>query len=244
MAIWLCWFRWILSICPNLNIQHKAVSQFYNNSTWGQQWRKTFKLKRAKVCLLFVLKTIARQVSHLHHLRASIHQSVRADKEEQVPRLLAAAGPQVRPQPPAVPRHSLPQQDHSLWYEAWECASQATRKIRNQGNVQWWDLQQCYSIQCYSYFYPEPTVVILAKQTIQAEQEPDGCVRHDGPTDRPSRRSAQLYCEIQPHTALTRCWLGNLITVTAYTQLRTAFYTDLIYFIAHETWSGSRSAIS
>lgn len=71
----------------------------------------------------------------MHHIRVALDQLVRADKEEQVPRVLIAARPQVFAQSPAMPARAQQEQNHPLRHEAGERAAQATGTLRHQGTT-------------------------------------------------------------------------------------------------------------
>lgn len=69
----------------------------------------------------------------MHHVRVALDKLIRVDKEEQVPRVLVAAGAQVFAQSAAVPACVEQEPDHPLRHEAGERVAEATGTLRNQG---------------------------------------------------------------------------------------------------------------
>ena len=140
MSLWRWW-----GMRNDSTDKHRKRSEYWN--IWGNKtkttaatsstcWTTSPSGRRRPSPGPSVTCNLSFQESHLHNLRAFINQSVRVDKEEQVPRVLSPACEEVRPQFTAVSGHAVQKQNYSLWYEARKCSPQAARKIRNQGRIE------------------------------------------------------------------------------------------------------------
>ena len=81
-----------------------------------------------------LLRVVLLPQSHLHHVRAALDELVRVDQEEQVCRLLAAAGAQVYPLDTAMFRRAKQEQNHTLRSEAREHTAEAAGPQRHQSD--------------------------------------------------------------------------------------------------------------
>ena len=93
-------------------------------------FRYYFRHKILKMTLTW-LRILLFQESHMYNVWAFINKPLRVNQEEQVPRVLSSVGPQICPQFTSMLGHIVQKQNHPLWYEARECSTKTTGKIRN-----------------------------------------------------------------------------------------------------------------